>query len=362
MCRLGGVVERQAVDMARTGLLRTIGLGAAAVLCAAGAAQAAERADVPVHQTMLPDGSPRYSVPVTVGDGPPIEAALDTGSFGLRVLASALSPGQYEATDLHRRYPFSGGARFDGVLARATVGVGPVRSDVPVLFQRIDRVDCVEEKPDCAASKVRPEDYRIAGNGYPGQGFSAILGLSLRHAPGVEAAPNPLSLTGDRSWILLLPRPGDAEPGHLIIDPDDGDRAGFALVKLDPQPGTTGDGSPAWADAALPGCLIGAGERYCGRTMLDTGAPGLAVASSSAKAPTPWGPGRGATFEIGGPDGPVSMAFTSGDGPASQVTLHPPRGQGPVISAGTLPYLDYAVLYDAKAGTMGFKRRDPAQP
>lgn len=350
--------------MAATGILRAIGLGAAALLAGAGMARAAERADVPVHQTVLPDGDPRYSVPVTVGDGPPIEAALDTGSFGLRVLASALSPGQYEATDIRRRYPFGGGARFDGVLARATVGVGPIRTDAPVLFQRIDSVDCVEEKPDCPASKLRPEDYRIAGDGIAGQGFSAILGLSLRRPPGVEGAPNPLSLAGDRSWILLLPRPGSAEPGHLIIDPDAQDRAGFTLMKLDPQPGTSGDGPPGWADAALPGCLVGRGhgERHCGRTLLDTGAPGLSVASGEARGSKPWGAGRGASLEIGGTGGPVSIPFTSGDGAATRVTLHPPRGQGPVISAGTLPYFSYAVLYDAKAGTIGFKPRDPAGP
>ena len=345
--------------MATTGIL--LALGAAALLAGTGSVPAAERADVPVHQTVLPDGEPRYSVAVTVGDGSPIEAALDTGSFGLRVLASALSPGQYDATDLHRRYPFGGGARFDGVLARATVGVGPIRTDVPVLFQRVDRVVCVDEKPDCPASKVRSDAYRIAGDGYAGQGFSAILGLSLRRAPGADGAPNPLSLAGDRSWILELPRPGSAEPGHLIIDPDDGDRAGFALMKLDPQPGTAGDEPPGWADAALPGCLIGRsrGERYCGRTLLDTGAPGLSVATAEAQGPKPWGAGRGASLEIGGTGGPVSIPFTSGDAPATRVTLHPPRGQGPVISAGTLPFLGYAVLYDAKAGTIGFKPRDP---
>ncbi len=33
-----------------------------------------------------------------------------------------------------------------------------------------------------------------------------------------------------------------------------------------------------------------------------------------------------------------------------------------MISAGTLPYFSYSVLYDAEAGTIGFKPRDPAGP
>ena len=86
------------------------------------------------------------------------------------------------------------------------------------------------------------------------------------------------------------------------------------------------------------------------------------MATSEAQGPKRWGGGRSATLEIGGKGGPASVPFTSGDGPATQVTLHPPRGQGPQISAGTLAYLRYAVLYDAKAGTIGFKARDPAGP
>ena len=330
---------------------------AAAAAALAGVPAAAARADIPVRQTLLPDGDIRYSVPVTVGDGPAIEAALDTGSVGLRVLKAALLPGQYRATALRRTYAFGGGAKFDGVLAQATLGVGPVRTAGPALFQLIDRVGCVAARPDCAASRVKPEDYRIAGDGYPGQGFSAILGLSLRRPAGDDSALNPLAGTGDRSWILTLPRPGDAAPGHLVVDPDADERDGFTLLKLDPAGDTSG-----WADAALPGCLVeeGGGQRFCGRTMIDSGAPGLSVATRDVDRPRPWGAGRKATLEIGGPDGPVSVPFVSGEDWSRRVLLHPPQGQGSVeISAGTLPYFSYAVLYDARNGTMGFKRRMP---
>ncbi len=116
--------------------------------------------------------------------------------------------------------------------------------------------------------------------------------------------------------------------------------------------------------ASLPGCLVWSGRRqsYCGETSLDTGTPGLSVATSEARVPKPWSAGRAATLEIGGKAGPVSIPFTSGDAAATAVVLHPPHGPGAVISAGILPYLAYAVLYDAKAGTIGFKPRDPAGP
>lgn len=337
---------------------------AAAALVPAAPALAAGRVDVPVHQTVLPDGDPRYSVPVTVGGGAPIEAELDTGSFGLRVLKRALAPGQYRATTLHRSYAFAGGAMFDGVLARAVVGVGPTLTAAPVLFHLVERVGCADGKPDCAAAKVKAEDYGIAGDGLAGQGFPAILGLSLRRAADDDSAQNPLTAAGPRSWILTLPRPGSAEPGHLIIDPDDDDRAGFALVQLGPQ-ASLSDRLAGWADAALPGCLVEeGGERFCGRTLIDSGAPGVSVATDTVEGPKPWGAGRRARIEIGGAEGPLAVPLVSGADYASRVLLHPRRGPagGTEISVGSLPYLSYAVLYDAEAGTMGFKPRDPAGP
>lgn len=339
---------------------------AAAVLLPAGPLQAAGRVDVPIHQTVLPDGNPRYSVPVTLGDGAPVEAALDTGSFGLRILKAATAPGQYQATDLHRSYAFGGGAEFKGVLARGVIGVGDARTAGPVLFHLVESVGCVEGRPACAASKVKAADYRIAGDGYPGQGYSAILGLSLRRAAAEDSAQNPLTAAGPRSWIVLLPRPGEAAPGHLIIDPDEADRAGFTAVKLPPAAEASGGRLAGFADTALPGCLIedNDGQRFCGPSLLDTGAPGLSVATDTVTGPRPWGAGRHARIEIDGAGGPVSLPFTSGADYASRVVLHPRRGPagGADLSFGSLPYLTYAVLYDAEAGTVGFKKRDPAAP
>lgn len=347
-----------------TAFFRTLCLAAAA-LVPAGGLLAAERVDVPVHQTVLPDGDTRYSVPVTVGDGPPIEAMLDTGSFGLRVMKSALSSG-YQTTDLKRDYAFGGGAKFEGVLARAIVGVGGARTDAPVLFHLIEKVGCADGRPACPASKVKAEDYRIGGDGYAGQGFQAILGLSLRRAAADDSAQNPLTATGPRSWILVLPRPGSGEPGHLVIDPDASDRSGFVPLKLPAAGDSSGGRLAGFADTALPGCIVeeGGGQRFCGRTLLDSGAPGLSVATGDVQGPKPWGAGRHARIEIGGSDGPVSMPFTSGADWASRVLLHPRRGPpgGAEISVGSLPYMSYAVLYDSAAGTIGFKPRDPAGP
>ena len=337
-----------------------LAIGVAAIVSGPLGADAAGRVDLPVRQIVLPNGDTRYAVPVTVGDGAPMEAELDTGSFGLRVLKGALKPDQFEPTDTRRSFAFSGGAKFEGILARATVGVGGARTDRPILFQVIDAVGCVERRPGCAASKIKAEDYRIAGDGIPGQGFDALLGIAMRRAQTEDSAFNPLAAMGAASWIVVLPRPGSPDPGHLVINPDADDRAGFQTMQLVAQSGAV-DGIQGWADGALPGCLVDEdkGKRYCGKTLLDSGAPGFVANSADVSQPSPWKAGTRATFTIATGGTPVSVDFTSGGDWSRRVFLAPLRGgDGGRVSAGTLPFFSYAILYDAKAGTIGFKTRD----
>lgn len=321
----------------------------------------APRIDVPISQSVLPNGDTRYSVPVTVGDSAPMEAALDTGSFGLRVLARALSAGQYEATAIERHYAFGSGARFNGVLARGQIGIGTAKTEVPVLFQLVQSVDCTERRPKCPASHLDPKDYRIAGSGFAGSGYEAILGISLRKAPMADSADNPLGALGAERWIVALPRPGQPTPGHLIVNPRSDEVAGFTLFHLEPQPWGQGDGSraPGWKDMALSGCLVNEASKqsFCGPTLLDSGAPGFAMNSSKIKRPTAWPEGTSVKLRLAGGDKPLEIPFKVGHDAASKVHLSP-GAQEARLSAGSLPYYSYAVLYDVKNGLLGMKARD----
>lgn len=307
---------------------------------------------------MLPNGDVRYFVPVSVGGSGPIDAELDTGSFGLRVLKAALKPDQYRTTQYYRRYAFGGGARFNGSLAEATLGVGPARTGRPLYFQLIDSVDCVERKPDCPVSRVKPEEYGIAGDGYPNKGFKAILGTSLRRAPIAAGADNPLTLIGDAAWIVILPRPGSAAPGHLIINPTPKEREGFTLLNLERQ-------GRGWADTSVAGCLVDeqSKDRMCGRTIIDSGAPGVVVTSEKATEPSQWPPGRAARLEIGEQAKAIGFSFNTSDAWSNRVRVRP-QGEADAgrVAAGTLPFFHYAILYDAKVGAMGFKRREEKEP
>ena len=56
-----------------------------AVLAGSYPAGAAERVEVPLHQTVLSNGNIRYSVDVSIAGSRPLAAMVDTGSVGLRI-------------------------------------------------------------------------------------------------------------------------------------------------------------------------------------------------------------------------------------------------------------------------------------
>lgn len=227
------------------------------------------RIAVPIYQRQLPDGEVRYWVPIRIGGSAPIAAMLDTGSFGLRVLSAALSPLDYQVTGIERRFAYGSGVALHGPLATAIVRIGEATTGAPVTFQLVRSVGCIPRKPDCPAAQVSPGEYRIGGNGLPGQGFEAILGLSLRRPRVAVAAFNPLDFIGDSRWIVVLPLPGGAEPGMLIINPTAQDLAGFHAPQMVPPPSNR----PGMLRMVDPGCLAeGGAQEGCPSLRLDSGA------------------------------------------------------------------------------------------
>lgn len=231
------------------------------------------RIEVPVLQHRLSNGDIRFSVSVRVGGGIPIEAMLDTGSFGLRVMAKALAPTQYEPTGISRGYGYGSGVVLRGPLARAVVAIGDATTGAPISIQVVQSVGCGQVNPACPASRLAPGDYGIGGDGLWREGFDAILGLSMRGSDAPGAAVNPLSVMGSRRWIVILPGPGSAAPGRLIVNPGVGDLAGFHPVQLRSLPARA-DGRPQVVDSEIPSCPDKPLEKQssCPPMMLDSGA------------------------------------------------------------------------------------------
>ncbi|HEV7692991.1 MAG TPA: hypothetical protein VGO52_19310 [Hyphomonadaceae bacterium] len=320
------------------------------------AAAQAKRVEIPIKQTVLQDDLVHYSVDVTVG-GVPVEVMLDSGSVGLRLLPSAVPAAAVRKAKEQSVYSYGIGLQISGPFAKATVGVGGLETTADVYVQAIERIGCIERRPNCPGNKVSINKFRLGGRAVPDQGYLAIMGVGLRGA-GVA---NPLANIGDGAWIITLPRPGSASPGSLVLNPTAEDRAGYTLFKLQRQVAQTPVGKiEGWEDV-LPGCLldIAANRQVCAPAMLDTGLFNILIRADDPKAREGWKPGVQAALVFNGPGDPIRTApFKINSDPVTRVfTSEPAGGEPQRLMMGTLPYFSFSVLYDARAGTIGLKRR-----
>ncbi len=332
-------------------LAATIGLMIACPLAArAQAPPAASRAEVPIQQLVLSDGTHRYAVPVRIGSVT-LWAALDTGSTGLRVLARALGPADARPGGAADDVTYLTGLTLHGAHSDAEVAIGGVSGRIPI--QVVSSVGCASAIPDCPAARVSPAEYGIEGDGLPGEGFDAILGTNMANAD----IANPLSALGVQRWLVELPRPGLAAPGRLVLNLTDNEVQGFIPLRAPPLARQRRDG----LHDAVSGCLVNdaAKARACGPTLLDTGAPGLRVVNGGL-GPAPWPDGALArlaffddagrpracqSFRIGGPFGFAKLSVeTAASEPAA-------------IYAGPLPYFVFSVLYDPRIDAIAVRPR-----
>ena len=318
-----------------------------------GAAQApAARAVLPIRAVTLSNGAVRYAVPIRIG-GTALDAALDTGSTGLRVLPGALAPRDAQASETPETYGYASGSRYEGLAGEATLGLGALSGRAPIHLIR--SIGCFARLPHCPASRTTLPHYGIASDGLPDEGFKAILGTDMDRA----RIGNPLAAIGVRSWIVELPRPGRPGEGRLILNPTPAETAGFAMLPIvGPYAQISGGG----LHDALPGCLIHGTERVCGPVLLDTGSSFMMVANGAAGAP--WPDDGTASLEVYGADGAVAaraeLSLGSREAATRLAWRSEPRAPRPSIFAGAAPYFAWSVLYDARRQAIGVRPRPPA--
>lgn len=303
----------------------------------------AARVELPIRQTALPDGELRYSISVKIGTTD-VDAMLDTGSTGLRVLPGTLQAADFTPGDREDHYSYGSGARYNGVIAHAVLSAGGVSGEVS--FQDIRTVDCVEKQPHCPATRMAAADYGIGGSGIPKQGFRAIFGVLFAEAE----VDNPLMGLGVARWIVILPRPGDSAPGSLILNPGDDEIEGYTMFRL-PMPKV---------GSAIPGCLLNENTqaRICGRILFDSGANGTLVESHAAIDGYPWPAGTIAAMVLLDENGHKGgTSFAVGPEPYAKMAIDPTSDLPFNRISGAVPYFGLAVLYDARQGEIGIKPR-----
>ena len=319
-------------------------------VCETATAQATSvvRSEVPIREVVLSDGARRYAVSIIVG-ATKIEAGLDTGSSGLRVLPVTLGAADAKTTLKRSSISYGSGAKLDGMVGEATVRIGDLSQTIDI--QLISAVGCVANKPDCPTNKVELMHYGIQGDGLKGEGFKAILGINM----GDVEIKTPLAALGAARWIVELPIPGSGKSGRLILNPSDAELADYTLHKIDPAFARAGG-----MHDAIPACLINIGtkQQFCAPTLLDCGAPGVEVINGLTGKPWP-------------NETPAVLVFTEGDkvkrsitfvvgqkAQASRLTFRQnTQIRYPQIHAGILPYFALSVAYDPAAGVVGLKPR-----
>jgi hypothetical protein len=308
---------------------------------------AARRLEIPIRARPLAHAPPRYSIPIALG-GVELDAMLDTGSVGLRVLSRALPANAYAPTQRTSSYGFGSGARLDGFIANGQVAIAGLSASTP--FEFVQSVGCTRREPDCVMQRMDFAHYGIGGNGVPDQGYTAIIGIGLRSNRG--DAPNPLPILGAPAWIVRLPRAGETE-GILILNPSSADLEGYAFFQLPHQ--EAGEG---WGDNMLPACLTNSANdaHVCLPALIDSGAPGVKIQSAEAR-PGDWPAQSRLTLSFQRQTGDIALNFVSNGGPGAHVETRAPEGEPQRLMLGTLPYFSFDVFYDSVHGVVGLKPR-----
>ena len=317
-------------------------------------AQTSARGEVPIREVILSDGARRYTIPVTVG-GTAIEAGLDTGSTGLRVLPNVLAASDATGSGRDDHYSYSAGTEFAGEVGKGQLTIAGLAA--PSTLQLIHTVDCVHSNPHCPASRVSLAQFGVQGDGLAGEGFRAIIGINMAEAD----IASPLTAIGAERWIVELPRPGSGVPGKLILNPTDEEMKDYVRLPIlrafAAQRGGLHD--------AVSGCLINVTtkDKSCGAVMLDTGAPGLTLTNGTLGHAV-WDNGTPAALALFDANNARAVEyFTVGlREHASRLSFdEKPQLRETVIYAGLSPYFAFDVLYDPAKGEIGVRPR-PAAP
>jgi hypothetical protein len=349
----GSAVERSARTKTTRGSIAAAG---AALLCVglaslpvteAIAAPAGSPSQVTVPVTVLggqgEPGGASPTVQITVGGWGPIPVVLDTGSSGLHVFAGTVNPGSgVTVTDQTSDITYSGGYRFNGVVASAVMRLGGATTNGPVSFALVQSASCIASKPDC------PGAGGIQGF-ESAKGVDGILGIGMQSSKGGVTSPI-LGMAGrlGKKWSLHL----DGSSGQLVL----GARVigrGEPVARFQLQPDGTSDGHSLWADSQIPLCLSAGSIDACVPALFDSGTPSTQI-SGSPLDQVPTAPGTtqlvsGTPITVASSGGAPFWSFTAGSAKSADL-VRIIRGQGPFFNSGVQAFYDFTISYNAQKG------------
>jgi hypothetical protein len=305
------------------------------------------------------NGTMRFSIPIQIGDSAPIDAFLDTGSSGLRILEGAVPDSAFTCgTSTEITYSYHSGLRLDGVVAYANVTFGSATTPVPIPTMLVQKVGCTAAMPDCGAQGKSVDDFTLFGP------YKAILGIGMRNAASAGGVGNPIAqLAGSPSYLVKAPSYGGTE-GAVVIAPSPSEIAGFKTAQLPSYDGAPlQNGVPTWDDRfGLPACVDDAtsGVDYCVPAELDSGNPPVYIEWPGQPDTVVLPAGESLHVTVGAAGDPLGQfGLTVGNVPTpgiDEVVVEPASGAG-FMNLGTALFFRYDALFDQAHGIVGLAAR-----
>jgi hypothetical protein len=290
---------------------------------------------------------------VRVGKGPRIPVLLDTGSTGLHIYMPGVRLGPRSGITMTSRkdsVTFADGMTQHGVVGRARLTIGSLKTTHAIPIGVIREVGCVAAIPDCPG---------VAGiKGRLKVGEYGILGVGLtrsreRLANPLLSLPKPYA----HNWSIEL----DESGGSLILRARHLGRP-VARFPLKPD-GRDPTGARAWKDARARVCWATADLRgsACEPTVFDSGSVtmlwygGLLSRSDTSITRVLVDPGEYiAAWQPGGHT--PFWSFNSGTD-FSHNTVVALRGGRPVVIAAVQAFLAFDIDYDDAHGQISLYRQ-----
>jgi outer membrane autotransporter protein len=311
------------------------------LLWGSAAAHAQDSVTIPLAPNPQGNGIDNF-ITVSVGGGPASEVLLDTGSTGLRFLASQIGP-DVTVTNIPVTYGYSSGNYLTGYLGYAPVAFpdagAPLSTPGPIAIQVVESVTCKADTPDCPGWEATQ---------------SGVMGVAYDN----EQIFNPLAqLAGNLGSGFIIVDNDLTNPSlspEVVVGLTPSNMQGFVFAPLGT---TTGGSQPAglnvWNTKGIYTCFaVNSGSQGCFDSVFDTGASlGSFVTPDSPQ----FGPvAAGSTVTMTVPDA-ISLSTVAGDEPwTNQYVYEPAHGGTPGYNTGALVYRYYAVLFDAWTGQIGF--------
>jgi hypothetical protein len=222
---------------------------------------------IPLHVDRGTGGERRLGIDVTVGSKTQ-RYLLDTGSTGLRVLASSLPDDAYRRTGRSERYGYGTGVELNGEQATAAIGIGSEHGSNESI-QIVDRLACTPEYPDCRAKTTQQAE--MFGQLYPG--IFGALPLPPGQPTCCDVPFGGLDGRVGRTFIVHA----DFDEPTVTLNPDATMKSAFTVIPIGPLLGPRG-------------CIriYDVGQETCGPVLFDTGGNQILIMTTGVVPAKPW--------------------------------------------------------------------------